>query len=65
MDAAREQLEQAAAKHKHLAAQLGAALAWLHDHEAQVKSRPLLARDPASVDAQLASHQVRPFVRRF
>ncbi|KAK3930234.1 Nesprin-1 [Frankliniella fusca] len=57
VDAAREQLEQAAAKHKHLAAQLGAALAWLHDHEAQVKSRPLLARDPASVDAQLASHQ--------
>ncbi|XP_052120036.1 muscle-specific protein 300 kDa isoform X1 [Frankliniella occidentalis] len=57
VDAAREQLEQAAAKHKHLAAQLGAALAWLHDHEAQVKSRPLLARDPASVDAQLTSHQ--------
>lgn len=59
VDAAREQLEQAAAKHKHLAAQLGTALAWLHDHEAQVKSRPLLARDPASVDAELTSHQVR------
>lgn len=57
VDAARDQLEQAAAKHKHLAVQLSAALAWLHEHEAQVKSRPLLARDPGSVEQELAHHQ--------
>ncbi|XP_063222936.1 muscle-specific protein 300 kDa isoform X4 [Bacillus rossius redtenbacheri] len=53
----REQHEMTAAEHGKLGAELEAVLDWLHANEAAVRSRPLLARDTASVDRQLDRHQ--------
>ncbi|XP_054006700.1 muscle-specific protein 300 kDa isoform X2 [Hylaeus anthracinus] len=53
----REQHELAAAEHKRLANELAEILEWLEDKEKEVKSRPLLERDPASVEAELNKHQ--------
>lgn len=52
----REQHELAAAEHKRLAKELAEILDWLEDKEKEVKSRPLLERDPTSVEAELTKH---------
>lgn len=52
----REQHELAAAEHKRLANELAEILDWLEDKEKEVKSRPLLERDPTSVEAELKKH---------
>ncbi|KAF3420921.1 hypothetical protein E2986_09204 [Frieseomelitta varia] len=52
----REQHELAAAEHKRLANELAEILDWLEDKEKEVKSRPLLERDPTSVEAELKNH---------
>lgn len=54
----REQHELAAAEHKRLANELAEILDWLEDKEKEVKSRPLLERDPTSVEAELKNHNV-------
>ena len=62
----REQHEMAAAEHKKLATELEAILDWLHANEATVRSRPLLERDPASVEKEIEKHKVRKcFLRKF
>lgn len=53
----REQHELAAAEHRRLANELADILDWLESKEKEVKSRPLLARDPTSVEAELKKHQ--------
>lgn len=53
----REQHELAAAEHKRLANELAEILDWLEDKEKEVKSRPLLERDPGSVEAELQKHK--------
>ncbi|XP_018338972.1 PREDICTED: nesprin-1 isoform X6 [Trachymyrmex septentrionalis] len=52
----REQHELAAAEHRRLASELADILDWLESKEKEVKSRPLLERDPASVEAELKKH---------
>ncbi|XP_076667923.1 muscle-specific protein 300 kDa isoform X16 [Andrena cerasifolii] len=52
----REQHELAAAEHKRLANELAEILDWLEDKEKEVKSRPLLERDPITVEAELKKH---------
>nr|CAD7429520.1 unnamed protein product [Timema monikensis] len=54
----REQHEMTAAEHRKLGAELEVALDWLHAHEAAVRSRPLLDRDPASVEKELDNHKL-------
>lgn len=53
----REQHELAAAEHRRLANELADILDWLESKEREVKSRPLLERDPASVEAELKKHK--------
>ncbi|KAJ9594434.1 hypothetical protein L9F63_014159, partial [Diploptera punctata] len=53
----REQHEMAAAEHKKLAAELETILDWLHANETTVRSRPLLERDPASVEKEIEKHK--------
>ncbi|XP_068085330.1 muscle-specific protein 300 kDa [Anabrus simplex] len=53
----REQHEMTAAEHRKLAAELEEVLDWLHANEATVRSRPLLDRHPASVEAELEKHR--------
>nr|XP_016945201.1 nesprin-1 isoform X29 [Drosophila suzukii] len=43
--------------HKKMAAELSEILDWLHSHEGAAKSRPLLDRDPESVERELQKHQ--------
>ena len=52
----REKHELAAAEHRRLASELADILDWLESKEKEVKSRPLLERDPASVEAELKKH---------
>ncbi|EZA53954.1 Nesprin-1 [Ooceraea biroi] len=52
----REQHELAAAEHRRLANELADILDWLESKEKEVKSRPLLERDPTSVEAELKKH---------
>ncbi|XP_076280585.1 muscle-specific protein 300 kDa [Lasioglossum baleicum] len=52
----REQHELAAAEHKRLANELTEILDWLEDKEKEIKSRPLLERDPSSVEDELKNH---------
>lgn len=52
----REQHELAAAEHRRLANELADILDWLESKEKEVKSRPLLERDPNSVEAELKKH---------
>lgn len=47
-----------AAEHKKLASELDVVLQWLHAHEAEVRSRPLLETDVSSVDNELQKHKV-------
>lgn len=54
----RQQHEATAAEHVKLAAELDAILEWLHSHEAEVKSRPLLSIDVASVEQEQEKHKV-------
>ncbi|XP_075225316.1 muscle-specific protein 300 kDa isoform X2 [Lycorma delicatula] len=53
----REQHEMTAAEHRKLAAELDIVLEWLHAHEAEVRSRPLLETDISSVDKELQKHK--------
>nr|XP_033322974.1 nesprin-1 [Megalopta genalis] len=53
----REQHELAAAEHKRLANELSEILDRLEDKEKEVKSRPLLERDPSSVEGELRKHE--------
>ncbi|XP_078048160.1 muscle-specific protein 300 kDa isoform X4 [Augochlora pura] len=53
----REQHELAAAEHKRLANELAEILDRLEDKEKEVKSRPLLERDPSSVEGELKKHE--------
>ncbi|XP_070067953.1 muscle-specific protein 300 kDa isoform X15 [Drosophila takahashii] len=43
--------------HKKMGAELSEILDWLHSHEGAAKSRPLLDRDPESVERELQKHQ--------
>ncbi|KAL0110413.1 hypothetical protein PUN28_013801 [Cardiocondyla obscurior] len=52
----REQHELAAAEHRRLANELADILDRLESKEKEVKSRPLLERDPTSVEAELKKH---------
>lgn len=53
----RQKHELTLAEHKKLAAELMAVLDWLHSNEGTVKSRPLLDRDPDSVEREIQKHQ--------
>ncbi|GLH12193.1 Dystrophin, isoform B, partial [Gryllus bimaculatus] len=53
----REQHEMTVAEHKKLAAELEEVLDWLHANEAAVRSRPLLDRDPTSVNVEIDKHK--------
>ncbi|XP_014483634.1 PREDICTED: nesprin-1 isoform X6 [Dinoponera quadriceps] len=52
----KEQHELAAAEHRKLANELADILDWLDSKEKEVKSRPLLERDPISVEEELKKH---------
>ncbi|XP_012271233.1 nesprin-1 isoform X8 [Orussus abietinus] len=54
----RERHELAAAEHKRLAEELAAILDWLEGKEKDIKSRPLLERDPNSVETELNDHKI-------
>lgn len=52
----RHQDEITLAEHNKVANDLSALLLWLHNNEVACKSRPLLERDPESVDREIAKH---------
>lgn len=54
----REQHEMSLAAHGKLAQELDDVLDALHDLEGDVKSRPLLLRDPSNVDDEIQKHKV-------
>lgn len=56
IEAQRHQDEVTLAEHNKLATDLSALLLWLHNNEAACKSRPLLERDPESVDREITKH---------
>ncbi|KAF4514136.1 UNVERIFIED_CONTAM: hypothetical protein B566_EDAN019191, partial [Ephemera danica] len=58
VESQRSQHELTAAEHQKVAAELATALDWLHQREAAVRSRPLLERDPTSVESEIAKHKV-------
>lgn len=53
VEAQRQKHEITLAEHKKMAAELNEILDWLHDKESIVKSRPLLDRDPDSVEREI------------
>lgn len=53
----RQKQELTLAEHKKMANQLSTLIDWLHDNEAACKSRPLLDRDPDSVDREISKHK--------
>lgn len=53
----RQKHELTLAEHKKLAAELTTVLDWLHSNEGTVKSRPLLDRDPDSVERECQKHK--------
>lgn len=53
----RQKQELTLVEHKKLANELSALIDWLHDNEAACKSRPLLDRDPDSVDREITKHK--------
>ncbi|XP_046474495.1 muscle-specific protein 300 kDa isoform X6 [Neodiprion pinetum] len=57
VESQREEHELAAAEHRRLANELADILDWLQSKEKDVKSRPLLERDSANVDAELKKHK--------
>lgn len=54
----RQQNELTLAEHKKVANDLSTLLDWLHNNEAVCKSRPLLERDPDSVEREISKHKV-------
>lgn len=54
----REQHELAAAEHRRLAEELADILDWIESKEKEVKSRPLLERDPLSVEEEINKHKI-------
>lgn len=53
----RQKHELTLAEHKKMAADLTEVLDWLHENEGIVKSRPLLDRDPDSVEREIQKHK--------
>lgn len=53
----RQKHELTLAEHKKMAAELSEVLDWLHSNEGTVKSRPLLDRDPDSVEREIQKHK--------
>lgn len=53
----RQKHELTLAEHRKMAAELSEVLDWLHLNEGQAKSRPLLDRDPDSVERELQKHK--------
>lgn len=53
----RQKHELTLAEHKKMAADLSEVLDWLHENEGIVKSRPLLDRDPDSVEREIQKHK--------
>lgn len=53
----RQKHELTLAEHKKMAADLNEVLDWLHANEAVCKSRPLLDRDPDSVEREITKHK--------
>jgi len=56
VEAQRQKQELTLAEHKKMATDLSDLLDWLHDNEATCKSRPLLDRDPDSVEREINKH---------
>lgn len=54
----RQKHESTMAEHNKLSSELSALLLWLHNNEAMCKSRPLLERDPDSVEHETTKHDV-------
>ncbi|XP_043492348.1 nesprin-1 [Polistes fuscatus] len=54
----REKHELAAAEHRRLAEELADILDWIESKEKEVKSRPLLERDPQSVEEEINKHRI-------
>ncbi|KAJ9579100.1 hypothetical protein L9F63_024791, partial [Diploptera punctata] len=57
VDKQHEQHEKAVEKYKKLGAELKTVLDWLNANETIVSSRPLLERDPASVEKEIEKHK--------
>lgn len=54
----RQKHENSIAEHNKLSSELSALLLWLHENEAICKSRPLLERDPDSVEHETSKHDI-------
>lgn len=54
----RQKHENTMAEHKKISAELTELLQWLHNNEAICKSRPLLERDPDSVEHEISKHDI-------
>lgn len=54
----RQKHENTLAEHNKVANDLSALLLWLHNNEAICKSRPLLERDPDSVEREINKHNI-------
>lgn len=54
----RQKHENTMAEHNKLSSELSALLLWLHNNEAMCKSRPLLERDPDSVERETIKHDL-------
>lgn len=57
VESQRQRHELTLAEHRKLAAELSELLDWLHANEATAKSRPLLDRDPDSVEREICKHE--------
>lgn len=57
VEAQRQRNELTLAEHRKLAAELSELLDWLHANEGTAKSRPLLDRDPDSVEHEIVKHE--------
>lgn len=53
----RQKQELTLAEHTKMATELSTLIDWLHDNEAACKSRPLLDRDPDSIDLEITKHK--------
>lgn len=54
----RQKHENTMAEHNKLSSELSALILWLHNNEAICKSRPLLERDPDSVEHETTKHDI-------
>lgn len=58
VESQRQKHENTLAEHNKVANELSGLLLWLHNNEALCKSRPLLERDPDSVDREITKHNL-------